>query len=98
MRVLVVEDSEKLRRSIVTALRQSGYAVDETGDGSQGFYLASSVEYDVMVLDLMLPGMDGLTMLDRLRAGNRNSHPGSSPPKTRSTIACMDSSTVRTTT
>ena len=56
MRILVVEDSEKLRRSLVTALRRTGYAVDETGDGKQGHWLAISVAYDVIVLDLMLPG------------------------------------------
>lgn len=74
MRVLVVEDSEKLRRSLVTALRRTGYAVDDTGDGKQGHWLASSVEYDVVVLDLMLPGMDGLTFLERLRQAGKKTH------------------------
>ncbi|CAN5357960.1 response regulator transcription factor [soil metagenome] len=74
MRVLVVEDSEKLRRSLVTALRRTGYAVDETGDGKQGHRLATSVEYDLIVLDLMLPGMDGMSVLQRLRTAGNKTH------------------------
>src|SRR5437016_4159385 len=74
MRVLVVEDSEKLRRSLVTALRRSGFAVDESADGGQGLWQASSVTYDVIVLDIMLPGMDGLTVLKRLRDQGSKTH------------------------
>jgi DNA-binding response OmpR family regulator len=74
MRVLVVEDSEKLRRSLVTALRRSGYAVDEAADGEQGLWQATSVEYDVVVLDLMLPGIDGLTIIRRLRERGNRTH------------------------
>jgi DNA-binding response OmpR family regulator len=56
-----------LRRSIAEALRQSGYAVDEAGDGEVGLHYALSGTYDVVVLDLMLPKMDGLGILRRLR-------------------------------
>jgi DNA-binding response OmpR family regulator len=71
MRVLVVEDSERLRRTLGEALHRSGYAVDLTGDGHEGLWLAGSNTYDVVVLDLMLPGLDGLSILGALRdAGN----------------------------
>jgi DNA-binding response OmpR family regulator len=72
--VLVVEDSVRLRRSIETALTKSGYAVDATDDGRDGLALAESTDYDVIVLDIMLPGLDGLTLLQRLRAQARDTH------------------------
>ena len=50
-----------------TALRKSGYAVDVTGDGNEGLWYAQSHEYDVIILDRLLPGLDGLTILQRLR-------------------------------
>ena len=67
MRVLVVEDSPSLRGTISQALRNSSYAVDSAGDGNEGLWLAESNEYDAVILDIMLPGIDGLTMLKRLR-------------------------------
>jgi len=74
VRVLLVEDSVRLRRSVATALRRSGYAVDLTGDGDEGLWLAESNEYDVIVLDIMLPGLDGLSVLRRLRGAGRTTH------------------------
>jgi DNA-binding response OmpR family regulator len=68
MRLLVVEDSEKLRRTIRLALRKAGYAVDAVGNGEEGSWLARENDYDAVVLDLMLPGVDGLTLLQRFRA------------------------------
>ena len=67
MRALVVEDSERLRSTLSQALRNSSYAVDGTGDGKEGLWMASSNAYDVIILDIMLPGMDGLTVLRNLR-------------------------------
>ena len=68
MRVLVVEDEKRLAENIARALRESaGYAVDVAGDGEQGLYLAESVPYDLIVLDLMLPKLDGHTLLTRYR-------------------------------
>src|SRR5947207_192889 len=67
MRVLVIEDSERLRRSLETGLRQSGYAVDLAADGAQGLWSAQSNVYDVIVLDLMLPEVDRITVLQALR-------------------------------
>lgn len=67
MRVLVVEDSQRLQRTLGAALRKSGYAVDIAGDGEEGLWLAESHDYDVMVLDIMLPKRDGLSVLAELR-------------------------------
>lgn len=67
MRVLVVEDSERLRASLEQALRNTGYAVESAADGPTGLRLAQTHAFDVIVLDLMLPGLDGLQLLDRLR-------------------------------
>lgn len=74
MRVLVIEDSRHLQRSVSTALRKSGYAVDLAGDGEEGLWLAQSNDYDVIILDLMLPRLDGLTVLRRLRAAGQQTH------------------------
>jgi DNA-binding response OmpR family regulator len=71
MRALVVEDYAVLRESLAKGLRDCGYAVDETGEGREGLWYAENHPYDVIVLDLMLPGMGGLEMLEKLRgAGN----------------------------
>jgi two-component system OmpR family response regulator len=67
MRVLVVEDEPELRRVLAQALREDGYAVDEAADGPDGFYKATTWSYDLVVLDLMLPGLDGFALLKRLR-------------------------------
>jgi len=67
MRILFVEDSKRLQRSIAIGLRKAGYTVDVTGDGQEGLWFAESYDYDVIILDLMLPGMDGLTILKHLR-------------------------------
>ncbi len=67
MRVLVVEDSDSLRSTLSQALQNSGYVVDSAADGEEGLWFAESNDYDVVVLDIMLPKMDGLTVLERLR-------------------------------
>lgn len=69
MRLLIVEDSERLRRSLSAGLRARGYAVDLAADGKDGLWKAQEQDYDVILLDLMLPGLDGLEVLRRLRAG-----------------------------
>jgi DNA-binding response OmpR family regulator len=74
MRVLLVEDSARLQRSIVTGLRASGFAVDASGDGVEGLNRARSVEYDVIILDLGLPGLDGMDLLKQLREGGSETH------------------------
>src|SRR3954451_24216173 len=67
MRVLVIEDEPELRRVLVQALREDGYAVDEAADGPDGLFKATAWAYDLVLLDLMLPGLDGLDLLRRLR-------------------------------
>jgi DNA-binding response OmpR family regulator len=74
MRVLLVEDSKRMQASLGAALRRSGYAVDLAGDGRQGLWLAESNDYDAIVLDIMLPELDGLTVLQRLRAQGKGTH------------------------
>jgi len=74
MRVLVVEDSSVLQNVIVTALRKSGFAVDATGDGLEGLWMATNNSYDVILLDIMLPGMSGLEVLGQLRAKQLATH------------------------
>jgi DNA-binding response OmpR family regulator len=67
MRILVVEDYAPLRKSLVQGLREAGYAVDEAGDGETGLWQAGSGGHDVIVLDLMLPKIDGFAILAKLR-------------------------------
>jgi two-component system, OmpR family, response regulator len=67
MRVLVIEDDPDLHSVLVQALREQGYAVDGAADGEDGLYKASSWEYDALVLDLMMPRMDGWELLRKLR-------------------------------
>lgn len=74
MKLLIIEDSEALLRSLGTGLRKMGYAVDLVADGKEGLDFARFNEYDVIVLDLMLPTMDGLTVLQRLRALGKKTH------------------------
>ena len=74
MRVLLVEDSARLQRSISTALKKSGYAVDCASDGEEGLWLAETNDYDAVVLDIMLPKLDGISMLKKIRAAGRDTH------------------------
>jgi len=74
MRLLLVEDYVPLQKSITKGLREAGFAVDVTGDGDEGLWYALGNEYDAIILDLLLPGMDGLTILKTLRDKNRKTH------------------------
>jgi two-component system OmpR family response regulator len=67
MRILIVEDEPRLQRNLVKALREEGYAVDAAGDGEDGLFKAGSFNYDAIILDVMMPKMDGWEMLERLR-------------------------------
>jgi len=67
MKVLLVEDYAPVRTSVAQGLREAGFAVDATGDGEEGLWYARTGEYDAVVLDVMLPGTDGLTILECLR-------------------------------
>ncbi len=74
MRVLVIEDYEILRLALVKALREDGYAVDEAANGIDGLHAASTEDHDLIVLDIMLPGLDGFDLLAKLRADGTSSH------------------------
>src|SRR3712207_4522825 len=67
MRILVVEDEHKIANSIKQGLEQETYAVDVAYDGTVGYDFAASEDYDLIVLDLMLPGMDGVEITNKLR-------------------------------
>jgi two-component system, OmpR family, response regulator len=71
MRILVVEDEPALRDVVARAFREQGYAVDEAGDGRDALFKATAWQYDAVVLDVMLPGMDGWTILSRLRRNRK---------------------------
>lgn len=68
MRILVIEDEENISHFIRQGLEEAGYAVDLARDGKAGFEYALALQYDVMVLDIMLPAMDGLALLRELRS------------------------------
>jgi len=74
MRILVVEDYEPLREALAQGLREAQFAVDLAGDGDTGLWYANANDYDVIILDLMIPGIDGLTLLKRLRAAGGKAH------------------------
>jgi DNA-binding response OmpR family regulator len=70
MRMLLVEDEKKLSDLIARALKAERYAVDVANDGSTGWEMADSYDYDLVILDLMLPGLSGTEILRRIRAKN----------------------------
>ena len=74
MRLLLIEDYMPLQKSLAKGLREAGFAVDVTGDGEEGLWYAVSNEYDVIILDLMLPGVDGLTILKKIRSQGKQDH------------------------
>ncbi len=67
MRTLLVEDEKKIAEFIRRGLKEEGYAVDVAGDGQEGHFLATTQTYDVIILDWMLPQMDGVTLCRQLR-------------------------------
>ena len=71
MRLLVVEDDPDLNRQITTALTDAGYVVDRAFDGEEGYYLGDSEPYDAVVLDIGLPKMDGISVLEQWRRSGR---------------------------
>jgi len=70
MRILVVEDDRKIASFVAKGLKQNGYAVDHFADGEEALILAQTVSYDAAVIDLMLPKLDGLSLIKQLRAKN----------------------------
>jgi DNA-binding response OmpR family regulator len=74
MRVLIIEDYAPLQQAVRQGLEEAGFAVDVASDGEEGLWYARGGEYDVIILDLMLPAVDGLTILKDLRAQGRQTH------------------------
>lgn len=70
MRLLIIEDDHKIANSIKQGLEQEGFAIDVEYDGAGGYDLASTEDYDLVILDLMLPKMDGMTICKKLRKNN----------------------------
>jgi two-component system OmpR family response regulator len=68
MRVLIVEDDTKIASFVAKGLKQAGYAVDRAANGQEGLELARSAPYDAAIVDIMLPRLDGLSLIERLRA------------------------------
>ncbi|WP_296598987.1 response regulator transcription factor [Phenylobacterium sp.] len=69
-KILVVEDDAGAAETLLNGLRQEGYTVEHVADGRDGLYLASSADFDAVILDRMLPGMDGLSVVKALRAAD----------------------------
>ncbi len=67
MRLLIADDEPDLLRALCLAMREEGYAVDEAADGTEALYKATEWDYDAIVLDVMMPGLDGFAVLGRLR-------------------------------
>lgn len=72
VRILVIEDDEKIASFIVKGLKQSGFAVDRCADGDDGLAYARATPYDVLIVDIMLPGTDGLSIVQSLRSEASN--------------------------
>ncbi len=72
MRILVVEDDPDLARQLADALKNADYAVDTASDGEEGHYMGETEPYDAVILDLGLPVLDGVTVLERWRSEGRN--------------------------
>jgi DNA-binding response OmpR family regulator len=74
MRLLIVEDNRALLKSLKRGLEEESYAVDTAEEGEEGLFLAETNDYDVVILDLMLPKIDGLTLLGKVRAKSLSAH------------------------
>ena len=71
MRILVIEDDSKIASFVTRGLKQSGYAADHAADGTTGLAMVSATDYDVAIVDVMLPGLDGLSLVKALRASRK---------------------------
>ena len=76
MKILLVEDDESHARFVMDGLKQAGHTVDHAKDGMDGLFLATEEKYDVMILDRMVPKLDGLAVIQALRTNGGTSHRG----------------------
>jgi two-component system OmpR family response regulator len=72
MRVLLVEDDPKIASFILKALKEAGFAIDHVSDGEEGLHRAVNETYDLAIIDIMLPKLDGLALIERLRSEDNN--------------------------
>jgi two-component system OmpR family response regulator len=72
VRILIIEDDKDVASFIANGLTQSGWTVDRAGDGKEGLFLATTEQYDALIVDRMLPGVDGLTLIRTLRASDNH--------------------------
>ena len=72
MRLLLIEDDQQIASFIVDGLKQAGFAVDHAADGESGLHMALTMPYDAAIVDLMLPRLDGLSLIDQLRQNRLN--------------------------
>jgi len=72
MRLLLVEDDIKIAQFVINGLREASFAVDHATDGEEGLHLALTEPYDLAIVDLMLPKLDGLTLIEKVRKNNIN--------------------------
>lgn len=72
MRVLFIEDDQKIASFVIKGLKEAGFAVDHASDGEDGLHLALTEPYDALIIDIMLPKLDGLTIIENLRVQNIN--------------------------
>jgi heavy metal response regulator len=70
MRLLLVEDDLKIAEFVAHGLKEAGFVVDHTADGKDGLHMALTEAYDIAIVDLMLPGLDGLTLIEKIRRSN----------------------------
>ena len=82
MRILLVEDDLKIASFVQKGFRSAGFAVDHATDGENGLHLALTEPYDAAIIDVMLPGLDGLTLITRMRSAGINT-PGDHPERQR---------------
>ena len=72
MRLLLIEDDAEVANYLIKGLKENGFVVDHASDGKEGLYLATSEDYDVMIVDRMLPALDGLVIIKSVRAAGKS--------------------------
>ena len=68
MKVLIIEDDEKIASFVVQGFKQAGFTIDHASDGPEGLEFLSTITYDAVIVDVMLPGKDGLSVIEEMRA------------------------------